>query len=128
MLDVPLFFINQEQAGVAARQALTDLGEEHVSVDEADLPAMPTTTGIIATYPNPFNSVANIRYQVSSESHLKIAIYNLLGQEIEVLWDGNSPPGEYSISWDVRNCPSGIYFCRITAGGISEAGRMILIK
>ncbi|UCE65211.1 MAG: M28 family peptidase [Candidatus Zixiibacteriota bacterium] len=128
VFDVPLYFMNQQQATTAAGQALGDLGEEYVGVVEEHQTDLPQSIGYFQSYPNPFNPSATIDYEIVKKSNVRIAVYNLLGQEIEVLKDGVQEPGFYRISWNAQNCPSGIYFCRIKASDISEVIRMVLLR
>jgi hypothetical protein len=128
VFDVPLYFINQQPAATAARQALVNLGEEYVGVIEEHQTALPQTTGLIKNYPNPFNSSTTIAYEVMAKSEVRIAIYNLLGQQIEVLEEGLKNPGFYRVPWNAQNCPSGIYFCRVKTSDNSEVIRMVLLR
>jgi hypothetical protein len=128
VFDVPLYFINQQPAATAARQALVNLGEEYVGVIEEHQTALPQTTGLIKNYPNPFNSSTTIAYEVMAKSEVRIAIYNLLGQQIEVLEEGLKNPGFYRVPWNAQNCPSGIYFCRVKTSDNSEVIRMLLLR
>jgi hypothetical protein len=128
VFDVPLYFINQQPAATAARQALVDLGEEFVGVAEDNQEVLPQSIGIFQSYPNPFNSSATIAYEVKIKSEVRIAVYNLLGQEIEVIKEGLLNPGFYRVPWNAQNCPSGIYFCRVKTSGNSEVIRMVLLR
>ena len=82
----------------------------------------------LSNYPNPFNAATTIRYTISRESEVSIAIYNLLGQKVETLFDGINNPGEHSITWDASDVPSGIYFARLERRGIAENIKMVLLK
>lgn len=128
IFDVPLFFINQQPAISAARQALFDLGEEYVDVDDDDQLDIPVANAILKAYPNPFNSSVTIAYEVSENTPINISIYNLLGQEIEVLETGVPQPGQHRLVWRAGNHPSGIYFCRLSGIGGSQTIRLILLK
>jgi hypothetical protein len=84
-------------------------------------------------YPNPFNPTTTIKYTlpfgVNSESSIvKIKIFDLLGREIETLVNEIQKPGNYEIEWNAADKPSGVYFYRLQAGGLSETRKMILSK
>ncbi|MBN2011666.1 T9SS type A sorting domain-containing protein [candidate division KSB1 bacterium] len=84
-------------------------------------------------YPNPFNPETTIHYQLAEKSHVKIAVYNIVGQLVNTLVNGNQDQGSHSIQWngkDVRgnNVPSGIYFTRMTAGSFEQVHKMTLLR
>jgi len=128
VFDVPLYFINQQPAMTAARQALSDLGEEYVGIEQDDPTGLPQEALNLRGYPNPFNSSIAIAYEISAKTSVRIAVYNLLGQEVEVLEDGIQQPGFYRLIWNARDCPSGIYFCRVKTADFSQAIRMVLLR
>ena len=90
--------------------------------------SLPKAFTIEQNYPNPFNPSTNIRYTLNYPGIVKAEIINILGEEIKVLIDNYQPAGYHSLSWDASNFPSGIYFCRIKAGNLSETVKMLLIK
>ena len=80
-------------------------------------------------YPNPFNPTTNIVYTLPRKEHVKLTVYNILGQEVATLVDEEKSPGEYTVTFDGSGLPSGFYFYRLyTAGGVSETRKMILLK
>lgn len=79
-------------------------------------------------YPNPFNPVTNIDYTLGVASEVDIRIYNLLGAEVAQLVKTHQPAGNYSVKWNARNVPSGVYFYRLKADGFVDTKKMILIK
>jgi flagellar hook assembly protein FlgD len=84
-------------------------------------------------YPNPFNPSTRIDYSIPKRQHVKITVYNLLGQQVITLVDEVKPSGEHSIIWngcDHRGEPvaSGIYFYNLQTDGIAESRKMILLK
>ncbi len=80
------------------------------------------------SYPNPFNPTTNIRYDVAQISHVTLSIYNLLGQQITQLIDKQHLPGSYTMSWNAADQPSGLYFCRMQAGGFVQTQKLVLLK
>lgn len=66
-------------------------------------------------YPNPFNSFTIIPYQINEPMHIRIVIYNLMGQDVVVLVDGWKNPEQHYLTWDGKDmygklAPSGVYF------------------
>ncbi len=104
------------------------------SVDEQHLEAgLPKKFALQPNYPNPFNPETTIRYDLPQASKVVLRIYNLLGQEVRTLLNGNQAAGVKSVRWDGHNnsgrpVPSGIYIYRITAGDFTSARKMVLQK
>jgi len=82
----------------------------------------------VSNFPNPFNPVTNIFFNIPKESKVTIKIYNTLGQEIQTLTDRNYGIGNHIVEFNAGNLPSGIYFYRITAGEFTKVNRLMLIK
>ena len=79
-------------------------------------------------YPNPFNPSTVIRFEVTKASHVRLVIYSITGEEVATLVDGNKTPGIYETTWNASGMASGAYLYRLTAGGLTETKRMILVK
>ncbi len=79
-------------------------------------------------YPNPFNPSTAIPYEVATRSEVRIGVYNLLGSEIAVLVDGIKDPGVYTLTFNARGLPSGVYFYRMAAGGTVQTRRMLIVQ
>ena len=96
----------------------------------------PTGWTLVQNYPNPFNPTTAISYQlsaVSSSVHTTLKIYNVLGQELVTLVDEMKEAGQYTVTWDGRDAggesvPSGVYLCRMEAGGAAQTMKMTLSK
>jgi len=94
---------------------------------------MPAGYALHQNHPNPFNAGTEIRYRLPREERVSLRIYNTLGQEVRVLVDRAVPAGEHAIHWDGRDgsgspAASGLYFCRLQAGGFSETVKMVLMR
>ncbi len=84
-------------------------------------------------YPNPFNPETTIRFDLAQDGPVKIDVYNVTGQRVRRLVEADRQGGSYEVAWNGRNddrqlVPSGIYFCRMTAGQFTEVRKMALIK
>jgi len=80
-------------------------------------------------YPNPFNPITNINYELPEEGNVMIEIHNIRGQQITEYNGFGILPGYYSFKWDATNYPSGIYYYRIYYNDILiENQKMALIK
>ena len=95
--------------------------------------AVPLTTDLLRSYPNPFNASTLIPFRLGSVSEVRIDIYNLLGQRVRRLLDERRTPGLHRVRWsgtDDRGSPvsSGVYFYRLTTGEVAETRRCMLIR
>jgi len=93
----------------------------------------PSTYALGQNYPNPYNPVTQITYQLPQPGVVSLKIYNVQGQLVRTLVNEYKPAGAHSISWNGRSdlgmeVSSGIYFYRIQAGKFTETKRMVLIK
>ncbi|MEE9553796.1 MAG: T9SS type A sorting domain-containing protein [candidate division Zixibacteria bacterium] len=82
----------------------------------------------LMSYPNPFNASTVISYELPNDNNIVISIYDLLGRKVAILYDGHHPAGEYSLTWNPADIPSGVYFARLEAGYRIESIKMVLIK
>ena len=82
----------------------------------------------IENYPNPFNPVTNICYEVGENSDVQISIYNIKGQKVKTLVDGYCEAGKHSIIWDAENQSSGVYFIYFESGTMREVKKITLLK
>ncbi len=79
-------------------------------------------------YPNPFNPTTAIKYSVSITSFVNIKIFDVLGREVSILVNEEEKPGNYNITFNASKLSSGLYFCRMQAGNVEEAIKLLLIK
>lgn len=79
-------------------------------------------------YPNPFNPTTTIEYALPNNSHVRLTIYNLMGQEVVVLVNEECHAGYYSVNWNATGLSSGVYFYRIEAGDFRRTKKMVLMK
>jgi len=89
---------------------------------------MPGAFTIRQNYPNPFNPRTVISYDVPRSSPVRLAVYNLLGEEVALLVDEVQGPGMKTLEWDADGMPGGVYFYRLTAGSFTGTGKMLLIR
>ena len=98
-----------------------------LSIDEEPAIA-PETFTLNQNYPNPFNPTTTIEFSLNTASGVKLTVYDILGQEVARLVDGYKPMGSHKIQWRANEMPSGIYYYRLEADGISKTHKMVLMK
>lgn len=79
-------------------------------------------------FPNPFNPTTKINYSVPNNDQVKIIIYDLLGNEVKVLVDGNRTAGIYEVDFDATDLASGTYIYKMIASNFIETKKMTIIK
>jgi hypothetical protein len=88
---------------------------------------------IMQNYPNPFNPQTNIEFKLPQRSHIKLTVYDILGNEVEKLIDETLEPGIHKELFDGKNLSSGMYIYRLEAvpetdKPYSDAKKMMLVK
>lgn len=95
---------------------------------ERSITSTPLSYRLKQNYPNPFNPATQIEFSLPVSSKVSLVIYNLLGQEIARLIDGEQAAGVHSVIWEATNLSTGIYFYRIQAGDFVQTRKMLLLK
>ena len=94
--------------------------------------ALPTDFALGQNYPNPFNPSTIIPYQLSASGHVRLDVFNVLGQRLATLVDAEQSAGVYTAQWDAtdasgRAVGAGVYIYRLSSGGMTESRRMVLV-
>jgi len=83
---------------------------------------------LFQNFPNPFNPVTEINYELKTSGFVTLKIYDSLGREIEILFNGNGKPGNYKTSWDASKFPSGVYFVQLNFNQSVQTQKIVLMK
>lgn len=94
---------------------------------------LPTEFSLGQNYPNPFNPNTTFDFALPHLSQVKIDVFNVLGQKITTLAEGEYEAGNYSVNWDGTDdfgqaAATGIYFYRMNAGDFQETKKLMLLK
>ena len=87
---------------------------------------LPQIYSLDQNYPNPFNPATTLKYSLPKDSHVKLSVFNVLGQEISTVFEGVQSAGYYNYTWSPKNngeiqVGSGVYFYRIDATNINDS-------
>jgi len=99
-----------------------------VGVKQGSATQPPQRFALLPNYPNPFNPITEIKYTLPRDCYVKLEIYNILGQKIVTLVEGNLKAGYKTARWDAGSFSSGIYFYRLQAGDFVQTRKMVLIR
>ncbi|MEQ9264433.1 MAG: PKD domain-containing protein [Balneolaceae bacterium] len=103
------------------------MSKDVVSTDEAFV-EIPEEISISQNYPNPFNPSTTIDFELNETANVTLSVYNMLGQEVARLVDGQRSAGVHTVTFDASNLSTGIYIYRLNAGGKSFTKKMLLAK
>ena len=84
-------------------------------------------------YPNPFNPVTTLRYQLPEDAMVNITIYDMMGRQVRTLVSSQQSTGYKSVQWNGTNdagspVSAGLYLYRIQAGEFRQTRKMVLLK
>ena len=91
-------------------------------------PAIPGDYNLHSVYPNPFNPVTTIAYEVPNTSQVTIKIYDISGREAAQLVNSEMAQGYHTVDWNATNHASGAYFVKMVAGSFVQTRKMVLLK
>jgi hypothetical protein len=108
------------------KQVDTDGKYEYSDVVEVEI--LPTKFELSQNYPNPFNPSTTIQFSLPKATQLKINVYNMIGELVRTLADGNYDAGYHKVTLNAIDLPSGAYIYRIESPEFVQVKKMILIK
>ena len=143
--DSSLLYFDVLWANEGIPEAVSSDGSVKIlSVDVAEeikTEAKPGKFSLWQNYPNPFNPETVIDYALPIRSDVKLTIYNLRGEEVALLINGNMPAGNHTTTWNASSVASGVYLYRLQAspparqepglrpaGGFIQTRKMLLLK
>jgi hypothetical protein len=97
-------------------------------VEENEKARVPELFRLEQNYPNPFNPSTNISFELQASSHVRIDVYNTLGQRVTTLINKNMTPGRHIVHFDATGLASGVYLCRMKAGDFQQIRKMVFMK
>jgi len=95
-----------------------------VAVDDA----APASFAVAQNSPNPFNPTTTINYTVPESGNVTVDIFNVAGQKVASLVNGQMSAGSHSVVWNAAKCSAGVYFYTVKAGNHTKTMKMTLLK
>ena len=89
---------------------------------------IPHKIHLYQNYPNPFNSMTTLSYEISESGYMELAIFNLSGQEVEILEEGLKHPGIFHVYWKTDILPSGVYVSQLVFDDQILSKKLVLLK
>jgi hypothetical protein len=139
LLEIPMTAIRDIKQDERKPINLRSAKESQIVMVSGVTPNVPSSFSLNQNYPNPFNPTTNIEFNINvSDNDLErgkvtLDIFNLLGQRVARLYDGERQPGRFRVEWDGTNSgggkvSSGVYFYRLQVGKESQTKKMVLVK
>ena len=89
---------------------------------------LPSSFRLEQNFPNPFNPTTTINYTMPSKNFVNLSVFNLIGEQLQILVNEEQEAGSHQINFDGSSLPSGIYFYKISSSNFTETKKMILMK
>ena len=83
---------------------------------------------ISAAYPNPFNPTTQMSLTLNTNADVSVKVFNMTGQMVDVIANGQMSSGSYSFTWDGANVSSGVYFIQTEVGSEIQNQKIMLVK
>lgn len=88
----------------------------------------PASYFLAQNFPNPFNPVTQIKYELPQAGMVTLTIYDILGREVKTLVKENQSPGFYEVEYDAGTFASGVYLYELRVNDFSSVKKMVLLK
>ena len=99
-----------------------------IPTDVSPSNSLPNSFTLLQNYPNPFNPTTTIEFALPRQTHVRLKVFNALGEEVAVLLDETLEPGRHASIFDAGGLASGVYLYRLQADGVVQSRRMTLVR
>ena len=130
----PLYYMDMEQAKLVAQKVMLEFGEVPLGVTgKPEKLDRITAVRLFQNSPNPFSSQTNISYQLPQKGMVKLNIYNIAGQLVKTLVNGEQQAGSHTVKWNRqddhnRQVSAGVYIYHLSTDGKTQSRKMIVLK
>lgn len=125
VVGVKSVYSNEGEILLAYPEDITRDSETSVTDDSKE---SPKKFRLLGNFPNPFNAVTTIQYELPQPARISIRIFNMQGQAVATLLQRHQKAGHHQITWDSANAPGGIYLLQIQADNYRQTCKMLLLK
>ena len=125
-VNVHIYYRQPQRPDVLKRPKLTITYTIPTGIDPNS--GIPSAYYLEQNYPNPFNPSTSIKFGLPKSDNVKISVYNELGMEVEVLFNGKLEEGSHTINFNAENYASGIFFYKLSSENFTETRKMTIIK
>jgi hypothetical protein len=101
---------------------------ENVLVGNKNTENIPYSFNLDQNYPNPFNPTTSISYTIPKSAQTSLKVYDVLGNEVATLVNGENTAGVHSVEFNAAKLSSGIYFYELQSGNLFQTKKMMLLK
>lgn len=125
------FLIYQASGGERSGSVYFDdlaVGSSITDIADGSWSAAPSAWRLLPNYPNPFNPRTRIAFEAPERGHVRVSVYNALGQEVARLLDGLVEPGVHGAEFNADGLPSGVYLTVLQTSGHRSVGKMVLLR
>ena len=126
-LSFPIYYMNKDQSKSLLEYILTNKFDEVMPVDD-QISQIPTEYELYQNFPNPFNPSTTIKYSIPEDGFVKLAVYNMLGEEVAKLVSKVQKTGNYEVNFNASGLSSGVYVYRIEAANFTSSKKLMLMK
>lgn len=130
--DFPTANPYQSDFGGGGYDAIVVKFENANWIEDKEIGSLPFHYHLSQNYPNPFNPITEIKYALPKDCWVRLEVYNILGQRVTSLVEGQQKAGYKIAKWDASSLSSGIYFCRLEVKGdrfkVAKTRKMVLLK
>jgi hypothetical protein len=132
--DRPIFLFDIVTSGSAVSGWAIGAGDtlyrysRYLTSVEDSSPSTPKGFTSLQNYPNPFNPKTHLRFAVPRAGVVSMIIFTVDGKEVATLADGIYLPGSYELEWAPVGLPSGVYYCRLEADGVTITTKLLLVR
>ena len=113
---------------IIGQDAIRPVPSENQPNNLTDNKTVPQSFELFQNYPNPFNPSTSIKYGLPEASHVRLIVFNTLGQCVATLVDDEKDAGFHEVLFDGSKLTSGMYFYRLQAGNFTSVQKMSLVK
>ena len=103
-------------------------GTDNIVVRVTQGAETPEGFGLWQNYPNPFNGMTNVEFRIANFEFVRLKVFDVLGREVAVLINEQTPRGNHRVIWNASSLPSGTYFYQLQASDRIETKKMMLLK